>query len=84
MQQTERDLLIRLDTKVEMLIKTVDDLSKKMGERDELMDTVVSRLVAVEEKVQENSKFRWFSITSLIGALISIVLTLLGNFTDVL
>lgn len=79
MQKTERDLLIQLDTKVEQLIKTVDSVLTKMDLRDEVMDKMSIRVATVEEKVQENSKFRVWVYTSLVGSLLSIISALLSK-----
>lgn len=79
MQKTERDLLIQLDTKVEQLIKTVDSVLTKMDLRDEVMDRMAVRVATVEEKVQENTKFRAWVYTSLVGSLLSIVSALLSK-----
>jgi len=79
MQKTERDLLIQLDTKVEQLIKTVDSVLNKMDLRDELMDKMSIRVATVEEKVQENSKFRVWVYTSLVSSLLAIISALLSK-----
>lgn len=79
MQKTERDLLIQLDTKVEQLIKSVDDIVKKMESRDAMMDAITERIVKVEEKVKENSRFRAWVYTSLVGSLVSIISALLSK-----
>lgn len=79
MQKTERDLLIQLDTKVEQLIKTVDSVLVKMDLRDELMDKMSIRVATVEEKVQENSKFRVWVYTSLVSSLLAIISALLNK-----
>lgn len=79
MQKTERDLLIQLDTKVEQLIKTVDSVLTKMDLRDDLMDKMSVRVAKVEEKVQENTKFRVWVYTSLVGSLLSIISALLSK-----
>jgi len=79
MQKTERDLLIQLDTKVELLIKSVDDVVRKMEAKDIIMDKLSERVVKVEEKVDENTKFRVWVYTSLAGSLISVVQMLLSK-----
>lgn len=79
MQQTERDLLIELKTKVESLIKSVDSVIKKMDDRDIITDKLTERMGVVENKVDENSKFRYWIVGSIITSLASLVITLIGK-----
>lgn len=78
MQQTERDLLIELKTKVESLIKSVDAVVIKMDQKDVIIDKFSERLTSVENKTEENQKFRYWIIGSIITSLGSAVLALLG------
>lgn len=79
MQQTERDLLIELKTKVESLIKSVDSVIHKMDDRDLITDKLTERVGIIENKVEENSKFRYWIIGSIITSLISLVINIIGK-----
>lgn len=79
-ENEEKQVLVKLgqlEVKVDMMLKSIDSIIKKMDDRDLIMDKLSDRLTKVEGEVKENSKFRWWVITSVIGSLFSIIITLL-------
>jgi len=81
-EKEEREIIIKLtqvEVKVDAMLKSIDSIIKKMDDRDLIMDKFNERLAKVETKTEENSRFRWWVITSVVGSLFSMVLTLLSK-----
>lgn len=81
-EKEEREIIIKLtqvEVKVDSMLKSIDSIIKKMDDRDLIMDKLNERLAKVETKTEENSRFRWWVITSVVGSLFSMVLTLLSK-----
>lgn len=82
MEQSERDILIEVKTKVELLTSTVQKISDKLDINSTDNDNLRSRLDKVEPIVEENKKFRFWVFTSLITSLIGIVTWLVNLFME--
>ena len=81
-EKEEREIIVKLsqlEVKVDMMLKSIDSIIKKIDDRDLVMDRLSERVTAVEGKAEENSKFRWWVITSVLGSLFSVILTLLNK-----
>lgn len=81
-ENEEREIIIKLtqvEVKVDSMLKSIDSIIKKMDDRDLIMDKLNERITKVETKTEENSRFRWWVITAVIGSLFSVILTLLGK-----
>lgn len=81
-ENEEREIIIKLtqvEVKVDSMLKSIDSIIKKMDDRDLIMDKLNERITKVETKTEENSRFRWWVITSVVGSLFSMVLTLLSK-----
>lgn len=82
MEQSERDILIEVKTKVELLTSTVQKISDKLDVNSADNDNLRSRLDKIEPVVDENTKFRkWIWIT-LIEGLIGIVMWFINLFME--
>lgn len=82
-QLTERDLLIRLSTKMEWFEQTLRDFGTKITLRDTEVDELKERLTCVEADSKENSKLRNWVYASMIGVIISL-LTVVGILLSIL
>lgn len=82
MESTERDILIEVKTKVELLTSTVQKISDKLDLNSADNDNLRSRLDKIEPIVEENKAFRkWIWIT-LIEGLIGIIVWLVNLFIE--
>ena len=81
MESTERDILIEVKTKVELLTTTVNSLSVKLDANGEAYDKLRSDIDTMKPQMEENNKFRWLfisgSVSGYIGLIASILLFLL-------
>ena len=82
MESTERDILIEVKTKVELLTLTIAKLSDKLDLNSNDNDSFRSRLDKIEPKVEENCKFRFWIYTSLASSLIGIIVWLVNLFIN--
>lgn len=82
MEQSERDILIEVKTKVELLTSTVQKISDKLDINSADNDNLRSRLDKIEPVVEENKAFRkWIWIT-LIEGFIGIIVWLINFIVD--
>lgn len=82
MEQSERDILIEVKTKVELLTSTVQKISDKLDINSADNDNLRSRLDKIEPVIEENTKFRkWIWIT-LIEGLIGIIMWFINLFAE--
>jgi peptidoglycan hydrolase CwlO-like protein len=73
MESTERDILIEVKTKVELLTDKVNSIQSKMDSNSAEYDRLSNDISCLKPQVEENNKFRWMFITGSISGYLSLI-----------
>lgn len=80
MEQTERDILIEVKTKVELLTTTVNSLSLKLDTNSDAYDKLRSDIDTMKPQMDENNRFRWTATGGLITGSLGLASSILLYF----